>query len=292
MNCGALCSLKIAGIPLTIETQHPLEVTDRFRPFLHGEEWNGYRLTFRETDALPEFLANPIFEGNSYRVYQDGCGGFLRAFFDPVQSREPYGVGQYDWSRRRIAVSYLPQGAPNVSRIENCFFHLGWETLLLRERRLILHASLVETDLGGILFSGPSGIGKSMQADLWCRYRSARLLNGDRPILQRRDGVWLAWGAPYAGSSRCYVNKSCAVRAIVLLEQASSCSLRRLGAAEAFRRIYAGLTLNSWDPKSVSSACDLALTLVREVPVFSFRCTKEENAVTFLEGELRKVTDP
>ena len=105
---------------------------------------------------------------------------------------------------------------------------------------MILHASFVSTRYGGLLFSGVSGIGKSTQADLWQRYEGAELLNGDRTVLRRMDGVWTAFGSPYAGSSNCFVNESRPVRAIVLLSQGSACSLRRLSPAAAFRGLYAG----------------------------------------------------
>ena len=78
-----------------------------------------------------------------------------------------------------------------------------------------------------MLIAGYPGIGKSTQADLWQRYEGAELLNGDRTVLRRIDGVWTAFGSPYAGSSNCFVNESRPVRAIVLLSQGSVCSLRR-----------------------------------------------------------------
>ncbi len=185
-------------------------------------------------------------------------------------------------------MQYLEKGSHCVSELHNSFAHLCFEGILIHEHRLCLHAACVRTQWGGILFSGPSGIGKSTQADLWCKHRGAEQINGDRPILSKGNEEWLAWGSPYAGSSNCHVNESCPVRAIVMLRQAGSCSLRRLSAKEAFRAVWSGLTVPAWDATAVEAACDLALELSTTVPVYEFDCTPDVAAVEFLEQGLEK----
>lgn len=87
------------------------------------------------------------------------------------------------------------------SETHNCFSHIGFEELLIGRDRLTLHASLVDSPYGGLLFSGVSGVGKSTQGDLWERFADASLINGDRPILRKTSDGWMASGSPYAGSS-------------------------------------------------------------------------------------------
>ena len=149
-------------------------------------------------------------------------------------------------------------------------------------------AACVDTSLGGILFSGVSGIGKSTQANLWCKYRGAKQINGDRPILSKENGGWTAWGSPYAGSSNVHVNDSCDIAAIVLLKQAERCAIRKLSTAEAFRGVWAGLTVRTWDAAFVERASELTIELATGLPVYEFCCTPDEEAVRFLEEELRK----
>ena len=50
---------------------------------------------------------------------------------------------------------------------------------------LPLHASLVEKDGFGVIFLGPSGMGKSTQAKLWEKYLDADFIIGDRPLCGR-----------------------------------------------------------------------------------------------------------
>ena len=62
-----------------------------------------------------------------------------------------------------------------------------------------LHASLVEKDGYGVVFLGPSGMGKSTQAKLWVEHQGADFIIGDRPGLRRINGQWIGFGMPWDG---------------------------------------------------------------------------------------------
>lgn len=281
-------NLQIAGVSIQIDHDQHLEVTEAFAPFVCEQTRSQYRAVFQQVDNLPPIPAEVVFTDNCHRVHPDGRGGFQRSFFDAPRDLTPYSLATYDYAAGQITVPYLEKGRACVSEIANSFFHLGLEGILIRENRLCFHAACVNTPLGGILFSGPSGIGKSTQADLWCRFRSGRLINGDRPILSMDGEAVLAWGSPYAGSSKCHRNESCPVTAIVMLRQAPRCSVRRLGAGEAFGRICAGLNLNRWDRSFVDKACDLTVKLTQRVPAFELSCTPDEAAIHCLENALKE----
>lgn len=281
-------SLSIADLCIEIETDHPHAIDPQFLPFLTTGRKADVKLCFRKAAQLPPLSGTVLHEDHCYRVHPDGKGGHIRAFFDAPRDFTPYGVAAWDAPAQTVRVDYLEKGANCISRMRNSFFHLGFESVLIRKDRLCFHAACVNTPMGGILFSGPSGIGKSTQADLWCQYRGAEQINGDRPILSRAEGGWLAWGSPYAGSSGCHVNASCPVSAIVMLRQEKNCDLRRLHPSEAFRAVWSGLTMHSWDREIVEKALDLTSDLIGAVPVFEFGCTPDSAAVDFLEGELQK----
>ena len=281
-------SLTVAGLEILMETEQPLLIGDQFLSFLTEKGIPDFWARYRQVDTLPAIPDTVLYEGFSYRVHPDGKGGYLRSFFDAPWDLTPYGMVTV--RENEIQMEYLEKGKCCVSSMSNSLFHLGFEELLVRKNRLCFHAACVQTPLGGILFSGPSGIGKSTQAELWCQYRDAKQINGDRPILSKAEKGWLAWGSPYAGSSRCHINENCPVAAIVMLRQATQCRFRRLDSGEAFRAVWSGLTMHSWDEHFVEKACDLALELIDTVPVFEFACTPDEAAVDYLEGELRKET--
>lgn len=288
MSLPAKFSLSIGGITIQITSDQILEEAAAFVPFISSCESSDFRAIFQQVDQLPPFSAQVLHEDSCYRVHPDENGGYVRTFFDAPRDYTPYALATYDYAHGQINVKYLSKGAHCVSQLHNSFFHLGFEALLIHRHRLCLHASCVDTSLGGILFSGVSGIGKSTQAELWCKHRSSRQINGDRPILSKGQKGWLAWGSPYAGSSRCHVNESCPVTAIVMLKQDAECNLRRLSLPEAFRAVWSGLTMHSWDEKLVEKASELTMDLISTVPVFEFGCTPDERAVDYLEECLRE----
>lgn len=279
----------MAGVTFVLHTPEPVRILPSFRPFLTENGPVHYDARFRYVETLPELTGTPLEAAPEYQIIPDGCGGFFRRYRDPRRGNEPYAVAAWDFSHRQVEVALLPWGREFIGETGNSLFHLAPETVLLREGRLVLHAACVDTPYGGLLFSGPSGIGKSTQAELWLRRDGVRQINGDRPILAKDGNGWRAYGSPYAGSSRCHVNESCRVRAVVLLRQAPDNAMRRLEAVESFSGVFAGITVNTWDPEDVSRAADLAEALVRDVPVYELACRPDDGAVELLRRELEVV---
>ena len=273
---------------MSLHSFHKWKEQVAFLPFKQRVDDPDYTVIFREVEALPGIPETVIHEDECYRVHPDEKGGYIRSFFDAPRDYTPYAVASYDHPGGLIQIDCLKKGSHCVSELHNSFFHIGFEAMLVHQNRLCLHAACVDTPLGGILFSGPSGIGKSTQANLWHTHRGAKHINGDRPILSKDGGKWFAWGSPYAGSSRCHVNERCSVTAIVILQQAKTCRLQRLSLPEAFRAVWSGLTVHTWDKTFVEKAFDRTMDLIGTVPVFMFQCTPDLLAVEYLEQELRK----
>ncbi len=281
-------TLSIAGIVIELMVDHSIYSNKEFDCFITKGVRPEVSSIFCRVENLPVFRGKPLYTDQLFRIGIDDSGNLIKFFKIYPEDVEYSATAIYDVNNKKIRVEYLGRYHRCDSELQNCFYHLGFESILLDRNKLCLHASCIETPLGGILFSGVSGIGKSTQADLWCRYRNARYINGDRPILSKENNGWLAWGSPYAGSSKHYVNDNTPVTAIMLLKQSRTCSLRRLTPAEAFRGIWAGLTVHTWDPAFVEKASALAIDLISAVPVFEFSCTPDENSVNALEQALRK----
>ena len=96
---------------------------------------------------------------------------------------------------------------------------IGIEHTLCKHKTFMLHSSYINYNGDAILFSGPSGIGKSTQADLWQDFESAEIINGDRTAISKNLGSWHAYGLPFAGSSKIYKNKTLPIKAVVILKQ-------------------------------------------------------------------------
>jgi len=149
----------------------------------------------------------------------------------------------------------------------------------------LLHASWICYGGKGILFSGPSGIGKSTQAALWERCRGAELINGDRAAIFPTPGGAELRGIPYCGSSGINKNRTMPLAAVVCLSQASENSITRLSGVMSFRQLWEGCSMNLWNQEDIIKVTQAVVDTVSAVPVFHLACTPDERAVQILEKE-------
>lgn len=166
---------------------------------------------------------------------------------------------------------------------------LGSILRMLPTRRIFLdhgvltfHASQIGVGDKGILFTAPSGTGKTTQAKLWRRYRGAELLCNDRTLT---DGH-LTYGYPTDGSEPVITGERRSLGAIVVLEQAPENTVRRLRPREILLQLMPQLVLDTWDPDAAMAGMELLLSLASKTPVYLLRCTPDEHAVQCLEQQL------
>ncbi len=186
-----------------------------------------------------------------------------------------------------IQVNYAPNRVADFATLGGCMVHLPMNRILLLKNRFFLHSSLVKTAYGGVLFTGYSGIGKSTQAELWKRFRSAEILNGDRSILYRENDIWYASGSPYVGSSHYYSKDRIPIRCIVLLEQADRNTIGKVNGMQAYRSILQQVGQAEWTEEEGEKLLDHLENLIEDVPIYQLCCTPDERAVTKLEAILK-----
>ena len=162
------------------------------------------------------------------------------------------------------------------------------EHLMIQNNGIILHASFIRVEDRAILFTAPSGTGKSTQAELWCRFQGGELINGDRAVIRLEDGCPYAWGIPFAGSSGVGKNGRFPLAAVVYLSQAPENSIRKLTGFQAFRKVWEGCSVNIWDKEDVARGSQIVIDSLKIVPVYHLACTADQRAVDTLAAILKK----
>ncbi|MCD8382724.1 MAG: hypothetical protein LUC30_07410 [Clostridiales bacterium] len=163
---------------------------------------------------------------------------------------------------------------------------LPMAAILGRLGAFVLHSSQICWRDRGIVFSAPSGTGKTTQAKLWCRERGAELLCNDRTLLFQRDGVWKTCGYPLDGSEPVYSNRVTELGCIVLLQQGKKCEVRRLRAGQALAGLLSQVQADVWNGRSGAVWTDRLAVLLENVPVYQYVCTPLPEAVDELERVL------
>lgn len=151
---------------------------------------------------------------------------------------------------------------------------------------LMLHSSLVDFNGKGIMFVGPSGIGKTTQAELWMKYRDAVIINGDMALIREEENGFTGYGCPWHGSSPYCENRQVPLYGIIVLEQASENTIERLSGITLIERMIKNIFLPHWYPEGVESAMETVDHLLSQVPVYLMKCRPDEDAVKMVEGIL------
>ena len=163
---------------------------------------------------------------------------------------------------------------------------LAFYSQAVRHHMLQIHCSIVEYKGVGILFLGPSGIGKTTQAERWAEYRNALIINGDIGYVEKTENGFLAWGTPWHGSSPYCVNKSVPVAAMVVLKQSSENTLRRLRGFEMVTEVSGSVFYPTWLEDGMELCTATLNDLLTTVPVYLLENKADEEAVNLLADEL------
>lgn len=153
-----------------------------------------------------------------------------------------------------------------------------------------IHAATVQHQGKGILFLGPSGAGKTTQAERWAQFRGASIINGDVGFVQRTEEGFLAWGTPWHGSSPYCLNTSVPLKALVVLKQAPYNTLRELTGFERLREVSGNVFYPTWLEGGMELGVETLDRLLREVPVYRLDNRADLEAVELLERELNQIS--
>ncbi|MBR5322833.1 MAG: hypothetical protein IKU48_04750 [Clostridia bacterium] len=231
---------------------------------------------------LPDRTEDGVWHGLEYYDYIDGEA--LTYHFNEIGGK-PFAVTRF-LKNGDIFIDVCSGFESYFEGSTGIFNRIGVEMMLLKYGGMLLHASLIEYQGKAIAFTGPSGIGKSTQADIWHKRLGADIINGDRAAIRKVDGEWRAYGSPFAGTSGIYKNKNAPLSAIVVLKQSKENKLVPLNAAEAFGIIYSEISIHQWDKRFVSDITDIYLDLLNAVPVYLLECLPNEDAATILKKGL------
>ncbi len=154
---------------------------------------------------------------------------------------------------------------------------------------LVLHGSAMAFDGEGVVFSAPSGTGKSTHTGLWRERYGERvvMLNDDKPAIRFDDGGQpIVYGTPWSGKTELNTNTAAPLRGIVFLQRGETNDIRRLSMTEALLHMNRELALPYHDAALGEKLLDTAMQLLQSVPAYLMSCTISEEAVELVRTTL------
>ena len=278
---------RFAGVELAVSAPEELMYhEDRtLSPFRVDSVRDPHRFTFTRVAELSAPEGELVTAQSAYAVY--GCPGGTVRYVNAIGG---------DWHSASLRARHC--GRDHTVEVKASVYPGGItaktvlnaamaEHLVLEQGGVVFHCSYVSHNGRAILFTAPSGTGKSTQADLWHDLRSGEIINGDRAVLRCTEGGIVACGIPFAGSSEYCRNVTLSAAAIVYLGQAPRTTIRPLRGYEAFARVWEGCSINTWARGDMTLASALVQKIVEEIPVYHLPCTPDESAVQAVENVLK-----
>lgn len=217
----------------------------------------------------------PLFESTGYY-----CRNYLAeapADFSLAVDRESLPREQERLRQEALEEGLRPRVFPDPF-LERSWLQRSIADRLLRYRVLLFHGSTVAVDGKAYLFTAPCGTGKSTHTRLWREVFGSRavMVNDDKPFLRLDGEQVLACGAPWSGKHGLDSNISVPLAGICILERGREDAIRR--ATEAETAFLFSQSHRPEDPALQPLAAELTAQLIRQVPVWQMRCTKDASA--------------
>lgn len=280
--------LCLGGIHLRFTSERPIRVGHQFDPFLDGPEavpdvtvpflWDWSQSRTAQTPMLGKDLQQHYYAEGGLRFCQTWGGpkGYIAST-----------VYTPDFRTLRCYVNQEPFINP-LNDLATLIRYLPMREMFQYFGVIFFHAAQVELAGQGLLFTAPSGTGKTTQARLWRDCRGAELVCNDRTLVRKTEDGWRTYGYPVDGSAPVRSGRVLPLGAAALLEQAPANQVVHLSGAKAVARLMEQMVIDVWSAEARTRAAALALALLRDAPVCLLRCTPEEGAVECLERWLNE----
>lgn len=220
--------------------------------------------------------SNPVYTDGSSQIYVTNQGR-LRVY-SPLTEKNGCQVACLLRKNGKHTLYYPASRWEHYRQYWHCTHLLWGEMLLMQLDAFLLHSSVVLVNDKVVLFCGQSGAGKSTQAKLWQIYANAEIINGDRCVITKKDGVFLGGGSVWSGTSGVYSPKQAPIAGIFTLKKDTENSVRRLG-IQAFSELYSQITLNTWDEEFMTRVTGNLQDMLCSVPVWELSCRADKEAV-------------
>ena len=154
---------------------------------------------------------------------------------------------------------------------------------------LLVHASAISINEKGILFTAPSGTGKSTHTQYWKQLYKNKvdIINDDKPLLKFVDNKILCYGSPWDGKNRLSSTKNVELTDICLLSRGETSSIKRISTLEFTPLFLKQIYISQNHEKKIKSL-QLLNKICSKVNFYDLKCTNDIESARVSSNELLK----
>lgn len=279
--------LNIAGLNIELEGSIYDYLKYRLRDYISHFSKADVSVSYAESDAIsaPE---GELVAKNDYRVYLKNSSGFANydTLENPVMNTALINSDEA-WKKIDAVLSDV-EAFGGASLSIRSFNMLGeiFKYILIKNDGFVVHSSSLSYKDNGILFSAPSGTGKSTHTGLWEKvYKDdVKIINDDMPAVRKINGIWNLCGTPWSGKSERNINECVPLKAFVFLERGEKNEIFKIDGQKAVFLLL-NQTLLPVYKNMMSEVMDNISDALNNVPCYLLKCNiSEEAPVTVKEG--------
>jgi hypothetical protein len=143
---------------------------------------------------------------------------------------------------------------------------------------IMIHASGVEYNGRGYLFSGVSGKGKTTIARLWDN-KGGKVIHDDRLIIRRNGGKFQLYNTPVYNDD---APRSSGLNGIYIIGHGAENIIQPVKGAEAVSLIMANCIQQNWERNIIRGLLESITDLCRNIPVYRLSFRPDESVIDYL----------
>lgn len=280
------CTIRIANFNLFIDSEFDMKISKELYNFIINNDFKDVNIKIKDSKYMLHPQSKRIGEDmmmyyyiENGKFYSEGIPAKLNSILivesDLIFENIMVGINYEDF----------PKG---ITLLDKIIQLLPMKQILIRHHAFMLHSSQISIENKGLLFTAPSGTGKSTQANLWKVYKNVDIACNDRTLLCNENNEWYTYGYPIDGSDPVCSPKSNKLGAIVILRQGKNNEIIKPRIAQALKLLMEQTIADFWDTKMMECIQNYWINILSHYPIYIYYCLPDSSAVDVLEEQLRK----
>ncbi len=240
-----------------------------------------YNDYFKDNIEIYEYNGNEEAKHNIIVKYEKGLttpkSGNFKIFSKSIKGVKSYMA--YDDDYKNIEVFIDEESFTDLPTVEYVYTGMIFLELAQRAGLLPLHGSAITYNDEVILFSAPSGTGKTTHAKMWHRLYPDKVLwlNDDKPLLSVENNEVMVYGAPFSGKNKANTNRKKKLKAIIFMDKGVNDEIVKLKKDEALKHLIIN-TLRPTEEKLWDKTLALFDKIIANIPIYHLDASITLNA--------------